>query len=130
VTLERQDGIYLEQGGAVAARLAHNQEVAGASPVSATRMKTVSFPDRQRSAASSSGRTPEFGSGNDGSNPSAAPNIDQMETGDVAISERQSDAIKRLALDHFGVRSAELENKRAAADNERIQRKLDNKNRF
>ena len=56
--------------------------------------KVVQFSDRQRSAASSSGRTPDFGSRNAGSNPSAASNLEAL------MMARLTEAVD-AAVPHF-----------------------------
>lgn len=56
--------------------------------------------------------------------------VEAMEAGDVPISEELSDRMKALFLKSVGERSSELENKRAAKDNDRIAKKLEIKNRF
>jgi hypothetical protein len=56
--------------------------------------------------------------------------IDALEKGDAPISEDMSDRVKALFLKSIGERSGELENKQAAKDNERIDRKLSNKQRW
>lgn len=60
----------------------------------------------------------------------AEQRIKDLESGQAEITPDEQSAIRKLFMDKMGIKDVDAINKAVAADNERIQRKIDNKNRF